>query len=64
MTGMSKLVVFVLGPDRPGIIATVAQTLFEREFVQRANLALRHLQRRQLHWPGVSIAIHQLLDVV
>jgi glycine cleavage system transcriptional repressor len=29
MAGMSKTVVFVLGPDRPGIIATVAQTLFE-----------------------------------
>jgi glycine cleavage system transcriptional repressor len=26
---MSKTVVFVLGPDHPGIIATVAQTLFE-----------------------------------
>jgi len=27
---MSKTVVFVLGPDRPGIIATVAQTLYEQ----------------------------------
>jgi glycine cleavage system transcriptional repressor len=27
---MSKTVVFVLGPDRPGIIAAVAQTLFEQ----------------------------------
>jgi len=27
---MSKVVVFVLGPDRPGIIAAVSQVLFER----------------------------------
>jgi len=27
---MSKTVVFVLGPDRPGIIAAVSQVLFER----------------------------------
>jgi len=27
---MSTTVVFVLGPDRPGIIATVAQTLYEQ----------------------------------
>jgi glycine cleavage system transcriptional repressor len=26
---MKKIVVFVLGPDRPGIIATVSKTLFE-----------------------------------
>jgi glycine cleavage system transcriptional repressor len=30
MTGMDKTVVFILGPDRPGIIAAVAQTLFEQ----------------------------------
>jgi glycine cleavage system transcriptional repressor len=30
MTGMNKTAVFVLGPDRPGIIAAVSQTLFEQ----------------------------------
>jgi len=30
MAGMDKAAVFVLGPDRPGIIAAVAQTLFEQ----------------------------------
>ncbi len=29
MRGMAKTVVFVLGPDRPGIIAAASQTLFE-----------------------------------
>ncbi len=30
MAAMSKTVIFVLGPDRPGIIAVVSQVLFER----------------------------------
>lgn len=31
MSAVAKTVVFVLGPDRPGIIATVAQTLYEED---------------------------------
>ena len=27
---MKKVVVFVLGPDRPGIIATISKVLFEQ----------------------------------
>lgn len=52
MPGMSKTVVFVLGPDRPGIIAAVSQTLFE----QGCNLEDVSQTSLQAQFVGIFIA--------
>ena len=49
---MSKTVVFVLGPDRPGIIATVSQVLFE----QGCNLEDVSQSSLQAQFVGIFIA--------
>lgn len=49
---MSKTVVFVIGPDRPGIIAAVAQTLFE----QGCNLEDVSQTSLQTQFVGIFVA--------
>jgi glycine cleavage system transcriptional repressor len=49
---MKKIVVFVLGPDRPGIIASVAKTLFE----QGCNLEDVSQTILQTEFMGIFIA--------
>jgi len=52
MTRMKKTVVFVLGPDRPGIIAAVSQVLFE----QGCNLEDVNQTSLQSQFVGIFIA--------
>lgn len=52
MGAMNKAVVFVLGPDRPGIIAAVTQTLFE----QGCNLEDVSQTSLQTQFVGIFIA--------
>ena len=49
---MSKTAVFVLGPDRPGIIAAVSQVLFE----QGCNLEDVNQTSLQGQFVGIFIA--------
>ncbi len=52
---MKKIVVFVLGPDRPGIIAAVSRTLFE----QHCNLEDVSQTILQTEFVGIFIASMQ-----
>lgn len=52
MGSMNKTVVFVLGPDRPGIIAAVSQVLFE----QGCNLEDVNQTSLQSQFVGIFIA--------
>jgi glycine cleavage system transcriptional repressor len=49
---LKKIVVFVLGPDRPGIIAAVSQTLYE----QRCNLEDVTHTTLQTEFVGIFLA--------
>jgi glycine cleavage system transcriptional repressor len=49
---MSKIAVFVLGPDRPGIIAATSQVLFEQEY----NLEGVNQTSLQSQFVGIFIA--------
>lgn len=52
MTRMSKIAVFIIGPDRPGIIAAAAQVLFE----QGCNLEDVSQSSLQGQFVGIFIA--------